>query len=113
MIEKQVKKLEANDFVPTRKSETSGIMSKSLLPKDVSKVKVTLTHVMPGGKFPPHRDAYHHVFYVVRGKGEVYLGDETYDLEPGIIVEIPAKTLHGYQNTSDQLLELIVCNIPP
>jgi quercetin dioxygenase-like cupin family protein len=112
MMKKQVKQLEENDFTPTRTSETSGVMGKSLLPEDMVNVKVTLTHVLPGGKFPPHRDTYHHVFYIVKGKGEVFLGDETYRVEPGTIVEIPAETLHGYQNTSDQLLELIICNIP-
>lgn len=112
MIRKQVIPIESHEFSPVRESDTNGVSGLSLIPENLTDVKVTLTHVLPSGKFNLHRDDYHHVFYVVKGTGEVYLGDETHPIEPGSIVEIPAGTSHGYQNTSNILLEIITINIP-
>ncbi len=112
MMKKELIPSEEHELVPIRKSVTSGVSGMSLIPKDVTGFKVTLTHVSPGGKFHMHEDEYHHVFYVVSGNGEICLENETHTVGPGTIVRIPSKTLHGYQNTSNQLLKIIMINIP-
>jgi len=112
MIVKGIRFLHDHDFVPVRKTETSGVLGRSLLPDGMSNVKVTLTRVSPKGKFTLHRDDYHHVIYIIKGEGEVILDNATFGLGPGALVEIPAGVTHGYQNTSDEVLEMIVMNIP-
>jgi quercetin dioxygenase-like cupin family protein len=112
MIKKFIGIVEEHDFTPVRKSVTSGVLGRSLIPDGVSNVKVTLTRVSPKGKFSLHRDDYHHVIYVIKGEGEVNLEDESCSIGPGAVVEIPAGVTHGYQNTAHEILEMIVMNIP-
>ncbi|MHA2213132.1 MAG: cupin domain-containing protein [Candidatus Thorarchaeota archaeon] len=71
---------------------------------------MTLTQVHPGGKFSSHRDEYDHVFYFIDGNGKGWIGEETYDIRPHRIVEVPAGELHGYENTSEKTMLLITVN---
>ncbi|MHA1960304.1 MAG: cupin domain-containing protein [Candidatus Thorarchaeota archaeon] len=111
-MRKQVYDIEEQDFKATRQSVTEGVSGVSLIPKGLTNVKVTLTQVHPGGKFSSHRDEYDHVFYFIDGNGKGWIGEETYDIRPHRIVEVPAGELHGYENTSEKTMLLITVNIP-
>ena len=73
---------------------------------------VTVTKVEPGGEFALHDDPYHHVFYVVQGKGEVCVGEDVYALEAETIVEVPAGEFHAYRNKGGTEMILLTLNIP-
>ncbi|UCE11511.1 MAG: cupin domain-containing protein [Candidatus Thorarchaeota archaeon] len=111
-MRKRVYDVEERDLKATRPSHTEGIMGVPLIPEGVTKVTVTLTQVAPGGKFTSHRDDYHHVFYFISGHGKGWIGDEAYEIKPRRAVEVPAGELHGYENTSDQTIQLVTINIP-
>lgn len=112
MFQGRVYDLTESSFIPTRKDIAEKIVGVHLIPNGLSEVKVTLNQVEPGGEFPQHKDPYHHVFYFISGTGLGWLGDETYDIKPGRVVQVPAGVLHGYKNTSNETLQLITMNIP-
>jgi len=52
------------------------------------------------------------VFYVVRGKAEFTVGEETVSIEEGSFVKAGAGSFHGWNNGSERLV-LISMLIPP
>lgn len=52
------------------------------------------------------------IFYVLRGKAEFTVDEETVRVETGSFVKAPAKTFHGWKNGSERLI-LISVLIPP
>lgn len=112
MFQKRVYELEELDWKAPRKDLTKGVFERSLVPRELTDVKIVLTRVEPGGIFSPHKDPYHHVFYFIKGHGEGQLRDESYEIKPNLMVEIPAGELHGYKNTGEEDLLLITVNIP-
>jgi mannose-6-phosphate isomerase-like protein (cupin superfamily) len=112
-MKKRIYNVTDQEFTTTRKNLTTGVYGVSLIPDELSKTRVTLTKVEPNGVFSTHIDNYHHIFYFLQGHGIGYLDEEEYSIEPGLIVEIPAGTPHGYRNTSQENMLLITMNIPP
>ncbi len=108
---KRVYHLEASDWNAVRPEVTRGILGKSLLPKGAKDVEVTVTKVQPHGGFSLHRDSYHHVLYILQGRGEVRLGDDVYPIGPDTIVEVPAGEAHAYSNKGDAEMVLLTLNI--
>jgi mannose-6-phosphate isomerase-like protein (cupin superfamily) len=47
-----------------------------------------------------HREPYDEVYYVLRGRAILHLGDETYDIDKDTIVFIPGGTFHSLANKS-------------
>jgi quercetin dioxygenase-like cupin family protein len=109
---KKVYYLKASDWEPVRPGLTKGITGRRLAPKGTRDMDVTVTKVEPGGEFSLHQDPYHHVIYVVQGKGEASLGDEVYPIGPDTVVEIPAGEVHAYRNTGSTDVVLVTVNIP-
>ena len=112
MIRKRIYKLDEKEWAATRKDLTKEVYGKSLIPEDLTNNKIVLTKVNPGGEFTLHKDPYHHIFYFLSGKGEGKLGEETYQIKPNLVVEVPAGEIHGYKNTGETDLLLLTVNIP-
>ena len=111
MNQTRVYDIEKSDFNTTRREITTGVSGYSLLPQDSLVSKLILTRVQPGGVFHKHRDSYHHLFYFIKGEGEIILSDETYEIKPGRVVEVPAGETHGYKNTAEDEMLLLTINI--
>ena len=58
-----------------------------------------------------HRDA-DEVLYVVRGRGQAIIGEETIAVQPGSMMFVPQDTPHGMINASDEPLEYFVVHSP-
>ena len=58
-----------------------------------------------------HLDA-DEMLYVVRGRGQAIVGDETIALQPGSIMFVPQDTPHGLINSNDEPLEYFVVHSP-
>ena len=95
-----------------RKDIANQIIGASLVPRDLSKTRITYTKVSPGGEFKKHVDDYHHVLLFLHGNGLLVIGEREYVIENGTVAEIPAGVVHGYKNTGDELLTLITINVP-
>lgn len=52
------------------------------------------------------------IYYVLSGRGEFIVGDETAELGEHKIVMAPAGSIHGVRNTSDDRLTLLVFMTP-
>ena len=52
-----------------------------------------------GGGMPLHTNQVEHEQYVLTGKAEIRIGDETYKVEPGNVLYIPAGVAHSYAVT--------------
>src|SRR5262249_19256473 len=93
--------------------------------KDGSEIRELLAHrnsairnqslaearVAPGGRTAPH---YHkrteEIYYVLRGTGEMTIGDETRGVAPGDAIAIPPGQVHTVLNTgSEPLVFLCTC----
>lgn len=47
-------------------------------------------------------------FYVIKGEGKFKLGDEEFDIYPGVAMYAPAGVAHGIKKTSEQDLEIFL-----
>ena len=66
-------------------------------------------YVLPAGGVDgqqPHTED--EAYYVVRGRGQVTVGDETRDVEPGSIVFVPAAVPHRFHDIVEELSLLVM-----
>jgi len=74
---------------------------------------VSLCIMQPGEAAARHRHDYEEAYFIVRGRGEMYLeGEASIRLEPGLSVYIAAGEVHGQVNDGDEPLE-ILCSLSP
>jgi transcriptional regulator with XRE-family HTH domain len=90
---------------------------KSLLtPKPFHSVEVFAAEFEPGGSTGDepytHGDS-EEVFFVLRGRCELQVGDELFDLGPGDSVQYRSSTPHRVRNRSDELAEVLFVISPP
>ena len=68
-----------------------------------------MTVIQPGQQNPPH---YHpnceEILYVVSGTCEHTYGDDSYQLEPGDSIRVPAGVIHHAINNGDEPLRAII-----
>jgi len=97
------------DWKQVRPDVARQVYGKTLL---ADGVKVVLTRVLPGGGFSTHQDGYGHLFYFLRGRGVVWVGEEPFEAGPGLAVRVAAGEPHAYKNTGTEELTLISVNVP-
>jgi len=62
-------------------------------------LKISLVSVRPREEIPVHlHEVEEQFYYVLEGEGLLSLGDEVYELRPGIAVAIPPQLPHGVSN---------------
>ncbi|MFW9912133.1 MAG: cupin domain-containing protein [Candidatus Thorarchaeota archaeon] len=94
----------------TKPAIATGVLGSRIVPDGASVRAVTLTRVEPKGEFSPHIDDYDHIFLFIEGKGVGWLGEDSYDIKPRLIVRVPAGQSHSYSNTTDSDLILLTIN---
>jgi mannose-6-phosphate isomerase-like protein (cupin superfamily) len=72
-----------------------------------------LSRFGPGGGSPLHEHTYNHAFYFLTGIGTVQIGDQTWTVEPGTFVKVPAFERHSVTNTGVENLDFLVIYDPP
>jgi quercetin dioxygenase-like cupin family protein len=65
----------------------------------------------PGAEVPRHTNAIEHEQYVLEGEYVVGIEEETYTVEPGDSLLIPAETVHWYRNDGDTTAAFL-CAVP-
>lgn len=79
-------------------------------------LKISLVSVRPGEEIPVHlHEGEEQFYYVLEEEGLLSLGDEVYQLRPGIAVVIPSQLPHGVSNsnvTSLRYLDFFVAHGP-
>jgi len=64
-----------------------------------------------GGGMPRHTNEVEHEQYVLRGEATITIGAETYHVQAGDAVFIPAGAIHSYENTGSEPFEFL-CIVP-
>ena len=67
--------------------------------------------MQPGGSMPLHTNKVEHEQYVLRGRAQVRLGEEIFEVSAGDIVFIRADLPHYYINITDEPFEFL-CLVP-
>lgn len=69
--------------------------------------------MQPGEEVPRHTHDYEEAYFIVQGRGEMYLeGHDPIRLEPGLSVYVAAGEVHGQINDGEERLD-IVCSLSP
>ena len=85
-----------------------------LLPlEEGGRTRLSITRIAPGGTFGPHIDDYAHVFCVLEGRGEVMVGKQRQQVEPGMVITTDIREPHGLWAADDAPLVLVAANVYP
>lgn len=77
-----------------------------------SSMAVVVVEVPPSGQVPPHTHAQEEEsYYMLEGSITLHLGSEAFAIAPGDFVHIPAGTVHGYINPSNQAARFLAWTI--
>jgi len=66
----------------------------------------------PGEELVPHKTPVDVVFYVLEGRGRVYIGNEEKEVECDTLIESPKNIVHYWKNTGNEILRIMVIKIP-
>lgn len=67
--------------------------------------------IEPGGKMPPHTNTVEHEQYVLKGRAQIGIGDEVFEVKKNDIVFIPAGIPHWYKTLGEEPFEFL-CMVP-
>lgn len=67
--------------------------------------------LQPEGELPLHKTPVDVLFYVIKGKGILTIGDEKKEVEEGSVIESPANIDHGWENKSNEELSILVIKL--
>lgn len=67
--------------------------------------------VEPGGWTSLDQHEYDHGVVIMRGRGQVLLGSEEFDLDFGDVVYVPGNEVHQFRNTGEELFGFF-CVVP-
>jgi quercetin dioxygenase-like cupin family protein len=65
----------------------------------------------PGGGIPNHTNTVEHEQFVLKGRARIGIGEQTFDVEAGDVVYIPASTPHWYEVQGEEPFEFL-CVVP-
>ncbi len=75
---------------------------------------VGLNCLEPGQAQAAHaHEAADKFYYVIEGRGMFTVGDETYEVAPGMVAWAPAGVSHAVENRGDARLTILVAIAPP
>lgn len=94
-----------------------GTLSKLLVTPENSATKqfdFRVSTYAPKGYVEPHtHETTEQVYYILAGKGLMTLGDRRMVVEPNTAIFVPARLLHGIENTGLENLVFVVVSSPP
>jgi len=92
---------------------TKGVFFKDISTKAFNEgFNVSLFRVKPDGEFPRHKHSHAHVLYFLSGEGKCWIGAKTYEIKPNDVALVDGEVEHGYRNTGDTDMLLVVLNAP-
>lgn len=65
----------------------------------------------PGMELPLHTTPVDVIFYVIKGEGTLTIGDENKIVKEGDFIDSPANIPHGWKNSSDNTLSILVIKL--
>lgn len=101
-----VKRFEEVESTPITLGQ--GVSRKMLIsPVEGPHFSMRAFRVEPGGSFPLHTNMVEHEEYVLGGRANLTIGDETHEVSKGSAVIIPAGVPHAFAALGDQAFEFL------
>jgi mannose-6-phosphate isomerase-like protein (cupin superfamily) len=92
-------------------SKTSGDIDVQTEPRFRCLKKITyvsLAQLQPGLSYEPHKHEDHEeVYYIIKGKGRIKIGNEDTKFRDGDVIYIPEKKMHSITNEGDEMVEFL------
>ena len=105
-----IKRFEQIDSTPIPNGK--GVTRRMLIsPEEGPHFAMRAFHIEAGGFMPMHTNQVEHEQYVLRGRANVVIGEETSEVSEGAIVFIPANVPHSYTPIGDEAFEFL-CLVP-
>jgi mannose-6-phosphate isomerase-like protein (cupin superfamily) len=84
-----------------------------LIDRSVTELTEVALNEWPSGlEGPPHLHAEKdQVFYITAGKGNITVGEQDYEVQPGCLIYVPAGVIHRTITTSEEPLAYILYNV--
>lgn len=77
-----------------------------------NQMAVMTVSVPPEGLVPPHTHAKEEEsYFMLEGSMVMQLGNQQFTIEPGDFVHVPARTIHGYKNSSSQSARFLAWSV--
>lgn len=95
--------------------DCAGNLYTMLIPRDeTSCLEAVLESVAPGASTPPNaHETFVQLYFLVRGRARVFVGEESRDLEAPGVAYIPKRTMHHVINIGSETLDYIYVSIWP
>jgi quercetin dioxygenase-like cupin family protein len=113
MVKLVVSPKEVEVFVPAKHVKCQ---SKKLLVEENAGCKnlsMLRSEFEVGGYAEPHTHPFEQAYYILKGKGVVTIGKESYKVKPGNAMIFPPNVDHSIKNVGNSPLWLIAVNAPP
>ncbi len=80
-------------------------------PQEGPNFAMRLFTIRAGGEMPPHTNSVEHEQYVLSGRAQIGIENETYTVEQGDVVYIPANLTHWYKTIGEEPFQFL-CMVP-
>lgn len=67
--------------------------------------------IQPNGELPLHTTTVDVIFYVIKGRGIIEIGDEKKEVEEGNFIDSPANIPHAWYNPNTEELSVLVIKL--
>jgi mannose-6-phosphate isomerase-like protein (cupin superfamily) len=69
---------------------------------------VSLAKLQPSLSYEPHEHKDHEeIYYIIKGSGQIKIGDEIAKFREGDVIYIPEKTSHSITNDGNEMVEFL------
>ena len=79
---------------------------------DARHLTVTCVEIEPDGRQRVHSHSPEQIYFILEGRGQMTVGQETREVRPGDCVFIPSDVPHGLENTTANLLRYVSAAAP-
>ena len=76
-------------------------------------ITTTLVEMEPGGRQHIHAHVTEQCYFILEGRGQMTVGEETREVKAGDSIFVPSSTKHGLLNTGDGVLRYLSAGSPP
>jgi mannose-6-phosphate isomerase-like protein (cupin superfamily) len=75
-------------------------------------ISVQISEVPVGSEQPIHNHEPEQCYYIIKGKGLMFIEDESKKVAAGDAIYIPSNLKHGIKNIGNEVLEYLTANAP-
>ena len=75
-------------------------------------ISLQISEIPVGSEQPIHNHEPEQCYYIIKGKGIIFIEDESREVAAGDAIFIPANRKHGIKNIGNDVLEYLTANTP-